>query len=118
MLSQNTPQTRVQIVYFSHGGGPLPILGDSAHKAMVDFMRGLPSQLTRPDAILVISAHWDESTAAQAPPIFYDYSGFPEEAYGIKYPAPGSPELVNRIYGILSKSNILPRLNPKRGFDR
>jgi 4,5-DOPA dioxygenase extradiol len=88
---------------------------------MVDFMRELPSQLRRPDAVLVISAHWEESTAtllaAQVPPMFYDYSGFPEAAYGSKYPAIGSPELVNRISEILSNNNISSRLNPKRGFD-
>lgn len=52
-------ENRAQIVYFSHGGGPLPILGDASHEAMVEFMTGLPSQLTKPDVILVISAHWE-----------------------------------------------------------
>ena len=73
---------KAQIVYFSHGGGPLPILGDPSHKAMVDFMTQLPSQLRKPDAILVISAHWEESAAtllgAQNPAMFYDYYGFPD----------------------------------------
>ena len=41
MLNQNDPETKAQIVYLSHGGGPLPILGDPGHKAMVDFMRQL-----------------------------------------------------------------------------
>jgi len=40
---------------------PLPILGDASHKAMVDFMLQLPSQLRKPDAILVISAHWKKA---------------------------------------------------------
>ena len=95
MLTQNDPESKAQIVYFSHGGGPLPILGDSGHRAMVDFMRQLPSRLKRPEAILVISAHWEESTAtllgAQTPSMFYDYYGFPAAAYEITYPAPGSP---------------------------
>ena len=63
MLNQNDPESKAQIVYFSHGGGPLPILGDPGHKAMVDFMLQLPSRLKRPEAILVISAHWEESAA-------------------------------------------------------
>ena len=112
---------KAQIVYFSHGGGPLPILGDASHKAMVDFMIRLPSQLTRPDAILVISAHWEEREAtllgASNPPMLYDYYGFPDEAYAITYPAPGSPELANRIAGLLKKSNIPARIDPQRGFD-
>ncbi len=33
-----------QMVYFSHGGGPLPILGDASHQAMIDFMARLPAR--------------------------------------------------------------------------
>ncbi|MFZ0482826.1 MAG: class III extradiol ring-cleavage dioxygenase [Desulfobacterales bacterium] len=121
MLNQKNPQNQAQIVYFSHGGGPLPILGDASHKSMVEFMRQLPSRLRKPDAILVISAHWEESMAtllsAPDPPMFYDYYGFPDKAYEITYPAPGSPELANRIAGLLLKNNISARLDPQRGFD-
>jgi 4,5-DOPA dioxygenase extradiol len=121
MVEQNSLETKAQIVYFSHGGGPLPILGDASHKAMVEFMTRLPSQLTKPDAILVISAHWEESAAtllgAQNPTLFYDYYGFPDEAYKITYPAPGSPELANRIAGLLAKNNIATHIDPQRGFD-
>ena len=121
MADQNNFQDKAQIVYFSHGGGPLPILGDADHKAMVDFMLHLPSRLRKPDAILVISAHWEESKAtllgAPAPPMFYDYYGFPEEAYDITYPAPGSPDLAKRIAGLLGKNNIEAHIDPQRGFD-
>jgi 4,5-DOPA dioxygenase extradiol len=110
-----------QIVYFSHGGGPMPILGDPGHKAMVEFMTRLPSQLKKPDLILVISAHWEESAAtllgAQNPEMFYDYYGFPDQAYEITYPAPGSPEYANRIAGVLKQNNIPARIDPQRGFD-
>jgi 4,5-DOPA dioxygenase extradiol len=58
MNNQNIWERKAQVVYFSHGGGPLPVLGDVGHKAMVDFMIRLPSQLKKPDAIIVISAHW------------------------------------------------------------
>lgn len=121
MLNQSNSQNKAQIVYFSHGGGPLPILGDASHKAMVEFMRQLPSRLKRPEAVLVISAHWEEGTAtllgAKTPTMFYDYSGFPVEAYEINYPAPGSPDLVNRIAGLLNQNNIPTRIDPQRGFD-
>jgi aromatic ring-opening dioxygenase catalytic subunit (LigB family) len=64
---------------------------------MVNFMTQLPAQLRKPDAILVISAHWEEPTAtimgAQHPSMFYDYYGFPKQAYDITYPAPGHPAL-------------------------
>ena len=52
---------KVNLLYLSHGGGPLPILGDPGHAAMVRFMQDLPGHLTRPEAILVISAHWEEA---------------------------------------------------------
>lgn len=120
-MEQDSPEKQAQIVYFSHGGGPLPILGDASHQAMVDFMKELPSQLRQPDAVLVISAHWEESAAtllgAQTPPMFYDYYGFPVEAYDITYPAPGSPALANRIAGILHEHNLPARIDPQRGFD-
>lgn len=121
MLNKKSPRNQGQIVYFSHGGGPLPILGDASHKAMVNFMLQLPTRLRKPDAILVISAHWEESIAtlvgAHTPPVFYDYYGFPDEAYEINYPAPGSPEIAKRIASLLIKNNISARIDPQRGFD-
>jgi aromatic ring-opening dioxygenase catalytic subunit (LigB family) len=121
MMEQTSSENKAQIVYFSHGGGPLPILGDPSHKAMVDFMMRLPSQIRRPDAILVISAHWEESAAtllgAQNPSMFYDYYGFPDKAYEITYPASGNPELADRIAGFFKDNNVPARIDPERGFD-
>ena len=120
-MNNNRPAVKAQIVYFSHGGGPLPILGDKSHQAMVDFLRQLPTQLRVPETILVISAHWEESTAtllgSQSPPIFYDYYGFPEEAYAISYPAPGNPDLANRIVVLLRENSIPVHIDSQRGFD-
>jgi 4,5-DOPA dioxygenase extradiol len=120
-MNQSSLESQAQIVYFSHGGGPLPILGDAGHQAMVDFMTRLPSQLKKPDLILVISAHWEESAAtllgAQNPVMFYDYYGFPEQAYQITYPAPGSPEYANRISGLLTENQLPARIDAQRGFD-
>jgi aromatic ring-opening dioxygenase catalytic subunit (LigB family) len=111
----------MQAVYFSHGGGPLPLLGDLFHQAMVEFMARLPAQLARPEAIVVVSAHWEERTAtllgAPNPPMFYDYYGFPRAAYSITYPAPGHPALAGQIAGLLEKNSIPARLDPQRGFD-
>ena len=80
----------ISTVYFSHGGGPLPLLGDPSHKAMIDFMLALPEKLVKPAAIIVISAHWEEKLptllGAEYPGMFYDYYGFPETAYQIQYP--------------------------------
>ncbi len=120
-MEQSRTVRRAQAVYFSHGGGPLPILGDASHQEMVEFMTRLPAQLARPEAIVVISAHWEEGTAtllgAPNPPMFYDYYGFPQEAYDIAYPAPGHPALAERIAGLLEKSDIPARIDTRRGFD-
>lgn len=121
MLVQNNPASQSQIIFFSHGGGPLPILGDVSHKAMVEFLLQLSTRLRRPEAIIVISAHWEESTAtvlgASTPPLFYDYYGFPEKAYQITYPAHGNPALANRIVELLTNSRTPARIDTQRGFD-
>jgi aromatic ring-opening dioxygenase catalytic subunit (LigB family) len=121
MIDRDSHSNTAQIVYFSHGGGPLPILGDPSHQAMVDFMMKLPSKINPPDSILVISAHWEESAAtllgSPDPPLFYDYYGFPDEAYDITYAAPGSPDLAKRVAEILNKSDISAHIDLQRGFD-
>ena len=110
-----------QVVYFSHGGGPLPILGDPGHAAMVQFMKDLPQQLTRPEAVLVISAHWEEAQptlfSQDNVPLFYDYYGFPAQAYEIKYPAPAAPDLVQKTQDLLADASLTPRQIPARGLD-
>lgn len=121
MIPENSSESKAQIIYFGHGGGPLPLLGDAGHQKMIDFMKKLPSQLTRPEAILVISAHWEENEAtllgAKYPKMFYDYYGFPDEAYKINYPAPGNPELANRIADTIISHHIPAKLDPQRGYD-
>ena len=37
----------MSIIYFSHGGGPLPILNDPSHAKMIEFMKNLPSKISR-----------------------------------------------------------------------
>lgn len=120
-MSQQHPHNPAQILYFSHGGGPLPLLGDASHQAMVNFMVQLPTRLVRPDAIIVISAHWEEFAAtllgAATPAMVYDYYGFPAQAYEINYPAPGNPALAEKIAGLLGTANIPVTIDRERGFD-
>jgi 4,5-DOPA dioxygenase extradiol len=121
MDHKNNSDAGAQIVYFSHGGGPLPILGDPGHKAMIDFMTALPERLHKPEVILVISAHWEERAptllGSDYPPMFYDYYGFPAESYEINYPAPGSPALVDMVTGALQKNGFPCAVDPGRGYD-
>lgn len=120
-MAMSGSNQQAQVVYCSHGGGPLPLLGDPGHQAMIDFMRRLPLQLRKPEAIVVISAHWEEPMAtlmgASRPSMLYDYYGFPREAYQITYPAPGAPSLANRIAGLLHASHLSSRIDAERGFD-
>lgn len=109
------------ILYISHGGGPLPLLGDESHQELVANLKYLSTLITRPAAIIVISAHWEEEkptiTSGTSPQLIYDYYGFPKEAYAIQYPAPGNPDLANILYDLLSQYNIKTKLDDQRGFD-
>jgi len=110
-----------QALFLSHGGGPLPLLGDDAHEEMVGCLKSITAMTGRPSAIIVVSAHWEENrpaiTYGNNPPLIYDYRGFPEEAYKITYPCPGQPLLAHRIATILAEAGIDARLDETRGFD-
>lgn len=109
------------VIYFSHGGGPLPILGDPTHKEMVSFMNKLSKEIVKPEAIIVISAHWEEAVPTiignDNPSLFYDYYGFPDEAYKIKYPTLGNLELAKQIKQLFEKNNMQAVIDNKRGLD-
>lgn len=109
------------VLYIPHGGGPLPLLGDPAHEVLVRFLKAVPGRLGRPSAILVVSAHWEADvpavTAGAHPPLIYDYFGFPEQAYHIRYPAPGDPALAARVQTLLASAGLHERSEAERGFD-
>lgn len=78
------------VLFIPHGGGPLPILGDIGHTNLIHFLKNLSSQMNKPSAIVIISAHWEENmvtiTSHEEPPLIYDYYGFSSKAYEIDYP--------------------------------
>ena len=114
-------QSKAPVIFIPHGGGPLPLLNDPGHHALTDFLRNLGRQLPRPDAIVVISAHWEAEqarvTADAAPTMIYDYHGFPEETYQLRYPAPGAPDLAGEIVAHLNRHGLPAQTQHKRGFD-
>ena len=120
MISNEIPK-KPSSIYISHGGGPLPVLGDPDHAEMVTHLEAVAATIEKPSAIVVVSAHWEESvatiTACARPPIIYDYSGFPPESYELKYSAPGDPDLAHGVQEILEKNQIRSRLDMERGFD-
>jgi 4,5-DOPA dioxygenase extradiol len=110
-----------RILYISHGGGPLPLLGDPGHIAMVETLKKIAADIQKPSAIIVISAHWEEKiptlTAAANPALIYDYYGFPEESYDIQYPCTGEPALAAQCYSLLKSAGIEAAQSETRGFD-
>ncbi|WP_317932219.1 class III extradiol ring-cleavage dioxygenase [Halioxenophilus sp. WMMB6] len=113
--------TQPTTLFLSHGGGPLPLLGDPGHREMVTTLKQIAGELSKPKAILLISAHWEATlptiTASPKPGLIYDYYGFPEESYHIQYPSPGEPQLAGKILQALRKSGIAAQMDDQRGFD-
>ena len=117
--------TTLPTFYISHGGGPCfwmesnpPTLWDNLAKSL----EGIPAAVgTKPKAILVISAHWIEREFTVQtnphPGMLYDYYGFPEHTYQLRYDAPGSPQLAARVKELLSAAKIPVREDADRGFD-
>jgi aromatic ring-opening dioxygenase catalytic subunit (LigB family) len=70
---------------------------------------------------VVVSGHWEEPefsvTGHSRPPLIYDYYGFPEHTYQLKYDAPGSPVLASQICELLGQAGIAARSDPQRGLD-
>lgn len=118
---------RMPVVYLPHGGGPWPFvelgMGSRAEQdglaAYLRSIREVPK--TPPRALLVVSAHWEEDVptlmSSPAPPMLYDYYGFPPESYTITWPAPGAPDLVGRVRELLGAAGIESATDDARGFD-
>lgn len=113
-------------VYFiSHGGGPWPWMPeqrDGVYRQLTLALQDMPRQIgVTPKAVLVISGHWEEREftvmANPHPSMIYDYGGFPEHTYHIKYAAPGLPSLAERVCGLISAAGFPARLDAQRGFD-
>ncbi|KAF7559801.1 hypothetical protein G7046_g4362 [Stylonectria norvegica] len=119
--------TVAPVIALSHGGGPMPILGDSNHETIVYSLKnrvpkilqlGTPNQ---PRAIVLVTAHWQTNiptiSSSAKHDLYYDYSGFPKAAYAIKYPAPGSPEIAREIHDALEAEGLGAQLDAQRGWD-
>ncbi|MFJ1830083.1 dioxygenase, partial [Streptomyces sp. NPDC088178] len=91
---------RMPALYLSHGAPPLaddPVWPGE----LAAWSAGLP----RPRAILMVSAHWEEAPlalgATETVPLVYDFWGFPEHYYRVRYAAPGAPELAENVRKLL-----------------
>lgn len=109
------------VLFVPHGGGPMPLLGEPNHRELTAFMRSISAELPRPKAIVVITAHWEESqvsiSSSAAPGMLYDYYGFPPESYAFKYPVAGDPVLAQHMADLLAANGIESRLDSRRDLD-
>lgn len=112
-------------IFITHGGGPCFFVEGEFRtiwKGLENWLKNFHSSLKKqPKAIVIFSAHWEEDVftvhIGERPPLLYDYYGFPEETYKIKYSAVGFPKLANQIVDLLKENNIKVKTEVTRGWD-
>ena len=65
----------------------------------------------KPNAILVISAHWLTRNGTYVamtnkPETIYDFYGFPDAMYKIQYPAPGAPDYAQEVKKAITSTQV------------
>eukprot|EP01116_Phalansterium_solitarium_P001795 TRINITY_DN11613_c0_g1_i1.p1 TRINITY_DN11613_c0_g1~~TRINITY_DN11613_c0_g1_i1.p1 ORF type:complete len:318 (-),score=52.01 TRINITY_DN11613_c0_g1_i1:282-1235(-) len=137
-LARPPANGRMPAFWFAHGS-PMLIWPDhlpsgfgsmlaigGPHGPHAQFLRDFGKLLVsyKPKAIVIFSAHWEtrgtiEVTSYDKNPLLYDYYGFPDELYQVKFDSKGSPAVAQRVHDLFAKSNIPSRLvtNGVRGFD-
>ena len=110
-----------QVFFIPHGGGPLPLMDDPGYAQLAEMLKGLQADVARAKVIILVTAHWETEqptmTVSEHPGMLYDYNGFPEETYRLKYPAPGAPALAKKVAETLSGHGFNAEFDQNRGFD-
>ncbi|MGO9047438.1 MAG: DODA-type extradiol aromatic ring-opening family dioxygenase [Xanthobacteraceae bacterium] len=118
--------SRLPTLFIPHGGGPCFFMDwdpPDTWARMADYLRHVPDEAgaSPPKALVVVSGHWEEPVVTiqnnPAPPLFYDYYGFPPSTYEIKFPAPGAPDVSARVAELLGAAGIAWKYDHERGFD-
>ena len=109
--------TRQPVLFLSHES---PTMWDTPSPAR-QFIQSLGIRLPTPQAVLVVSAHWQERqfklASSSAPATIHDFGGFPDHYYDIRYPAPGHPEVAAEAHKLLMNQGISTELDADRGMD-
>lgn len=107
----------IPAIFISHGA-PSLVLDDGPTQR---FFRKFGEEMDRPRAIICVSAHWETKQVtvglAEAPEMIYDFFGFPQPLYDVKYGAPGDPKLGAMIIQALADEGLNAVGDPSRGFD-
>src|SRR5579863_4101344 len=103
------------VVFVGHGS-PMNAIEDNAwHRSWV----ALGARLSRPRAVLCVSAHWETRgvcvTGAPAPETIHDFYGFPAALFAVRYPAAGEPALAQRIVRLIPDAAV--HVDESRGLD-
>ena len=120
--------SRQPAIFLNHGAGPCfwmdwpAPFGPGAFDHLDRYLGGLMARLPeRPKAALVVSAHWEAArptvSTAAAPPMLFDYYGFPAHTYRLSLPAPGHPGVARRATQLLAAAGIAYDQDGERGFD-
>ncbi|MFN9520298.1 MAG: 4,5-DOPA dioxygenase extradiol [Bacteroidota bacterium] len=115
-VNQFIPDSAVMPAIFIGHGSPMNAIADNA---FTQSLSKLANHIPKPKAILVVSAHWltrgTYVASTSQPKTIYDFGGFAEELYRIKYPAPGSPDFAELVKNELS--SIHAQADSDMGFD-
>ena len=109
----------------AHGGGPWPWMDDAMGidwTALRESLAAIPDDLAEtPTAVLMVTAHWEAPAFTvqlnEAPPMIYDYWGFPEHTYSVTYTAPGHAAVAHRAAELLADAGLPVATDDERGFD-
>ena len=106
-------------VFFISHGSPMHAINAGAAG---DVWTQLGASLAAPPkAVVIASAHWETAqpmlSGSAAPEMIYDFGGFPEALYQIKYPAPGAPAVAQRAQQLLNDAGLNAAIDTRRGMD-
>lgn len=115
-------------LFVPHGGGPCFFMdpdggpSDPMWLPMEAYLAGLIASLPeRPKAILLVSGHWEEDAitlhTGEWPGLLYDYHGFPDHTYHLRWDAPGAPDVAHRAASLLHAAGFETREENARGWD-